>query len=313
MEDYIFHEGQLPDGYEPNFDPALFNQPQHLYLQSSSGWTAFYVLHKKYGHISAAIYIHREEGVARSPFKSPFGSFEISPSLPHKVLFAFLEYIESRLKAHGVKEIVIKTPPPIYQPDSSALIHTFLFNQGYQVIDAEVGAVISVTENTYECYPDAWERRKLRQAYEAGLRFKELSPDQLSEAYIFILACRKQRGHTLSMSLSDLKSAVDNFPNRYLIFGVLEGERLAGASIAIRVRDHILYNFYTAHPKDFDHVSPVVMLVEGLYGYCQRNNIGHLDLGTSAVDKKPNFGLLDFKLRLGAQATSKLTLGKKLN
>jgi hypothetical protein len=313
LEDYIFHEGKPPHGYELDFEPALFNQQGHLYLQSAENWQSFFVLYKKYQHVAASIYFHIEDGVARSPYRSPFGSIEISPSLPLTVLFQFLQFIENRLEAHGVSKIVIKNPPAIYSHEFDALIQTFLFNIGYRVADAEVGSVISVSENSYECFPDSWERRKLRQAYETGLKFKQMEPDQLSEVYLFILACRKQRGYSLSMTLGDIKNAVDRFPEHYLLFGVIHEEKLAAASIAIRVKENILYNFYTAHPKEFDHVSPVVMIVEGMYGFCQQNNISLLDLGTSAIDGKPNFSLLDFKLRLGAQPTTKLTFEKKLD
>ena len=312
MEDFIFHEGQPPKGYEPDFEYAIFNQQGHLYLQAGGGWQSFFILNKKYRYIQAAIHLHIENGIARSPLRSPFGSMEISPMLSHKVLFQFLEFMESRLKANGVTAIVIKNPPSIYQPEHAALLQTFLFNLGYQVTDAEIGAVIEVSEHSYESYPDAWERRKLRQAYEAGLDFKQLSFDRLSEVYLFILACRKQRGYSLSMTLSELKNAADLFTENYLLFGVLKNDSLAAASIAIRVKDSILYNFYAAHPKDFNHVSPVVMLIEGMYKFCQTQSIALLDLGTSAIEGKPNFGLLDFKLRLGAQPTTKFTFEKKI-
>jgi hypothetical protein len=54
------------------------------------------------------------------------------------------------------------------------------------------------------------------------------------------------------------------------------------------------------------------MLIEGMYGWCQQQGIKLLDLGTSALDSQPNFSLLDFKLRLGAHPTAKLTFVKDL-
>jgi hypothetical protein len=38
-----------------------------------------------------------------------------------------------------------------------------------------------------------------------------------------------------------------------------------------------------------------------------------LDLGTSATDQVPNFKLLDFKMRLGAQPTTKFIFEKMLS
>lgn len=310
MEDFVFHEGSPPFDYHPDFEYTLFNKHAHLFLQDPEGWHSYSILNKKYKIISAIFFVNIKEGVARSPLKSPFGSFEVSPHLSGNILFEFVDFVTARLKAKQVENIVIKDQPACYAPERAALLHTFLFNLGYHVCDAEVGAVITITENSFQCYPDSWERRKLRQAHDAGVKFKQLDLSELTEVYLFILASRKQRGYSLSMSLAEIKKVVDRFPEEYLLFGAYKDGKLAAASIAIRVRENILYNFYSAHSQEFDHLSPVVALIEGIYQFCQQEKIEMLDLGTSAVDGKPNFGLLDFKLRLGSAATPKLTFQK---
>jgi len=289
----------------------MFNQQTHLFLQHTENWHSFSVLNKKYKSVGAIIYIHIDDTIASSPLRSTFGSYEISRELPAIILFQFLEFVDSRLKAKGVTKFILKEPPSSYYPNRSALLHTFLFNLGYQVSDAEVSAVIHVSENSFQSYPDSSERRRLRQCHDAGLQVKQLSHDSLGDVYLFILACRKQRGYSLSMTLSELKTAVNRFKDNYLLFGVFKEEQLVAASIAVQVRKNILYNFYPAHAKEFDHLSPVVFLMEGMYKFCQLNKIDLLDLGTSAIEGKPNFGLIDFKLRLGARPSTKLTFVKK--
>ena len=79
------------------------------------------------------------------------------------------------------------------------------------------------------------------------------------------------------------------------------------------MNDRILYDFYHAHPKSFDQLSPVVALVDGMYAYCQQNKFQLLDLVTSAVDGKVNFSLLNFKTQLGGQPSMKLTFEKDLS
>ena len=56
----------------------------------------------------------------------------------------------------------------------------------------------------------------------------------------------------------------------------------------------------------------VVKLMEGVYNYSQTEGINLIDLGTSSLNGKPNFSLLDFKLHLGATPTQKLTFQKNL-
>jgi hypothetical protein len=312
LEDYLFHEGRMPSGYSQDFESSLFNQPTHLLLQAPDGWKAFYILNEKYRTASASVWFNINQGVAHSPVKSPYGSVEFNEDLPPIVLFRFLEFVESRLKARGIEKIIIKDCPSNYRADEAALLQTFLFNLGYQVINAEAGTLIPITTPGLGEALHAWEVRKLRQATDARLIFRELSLDQLGEVYLFILSCRKVKGYSLSMSLTELKQAVNAFERRFHFFGVYDDERLAAASIGIRVRENVLYNFYSAHASAFDAVSPVVFLISRMYGFCFEQKIKLLDLGTSALDGKPNFTLLDFKMRLGGKPTTKLTFQKNL-
>lgn len=312
MDDYLFHEGNIPDGFHQDFESAIFNHPAHLLLQSSKGWVSYAALNNKHQKVSAIIHFHIENNIARSPLKSPFGSVEFSEHLSPVVLFRFLEFIESRLKARGVQTIIIKDCPSLYRAAQSALLHTFLLNLKYVVSDAEVGAIIPVTELKFDTKLHEWERRKIRQASDAQLVVKELSLEQLGEIYLFILGCKKRKGYSLSMSLTELKQTVQAFGNHFHLFGAFRNDKLAAASIAVRVNEDVLYNFYSDHAEEFDSLSPVVFLLGHMYHYCQRNRIDKFDLGTSAIGNKPNFGLLDFKMRLGGVPATKFTFQKTL-
>jgi lipid II:glycine glycyltransferase (peptidoglycan interpeptide bridge formation enzyme) len=109
-----------------------------------------------------------------------------------------------------------------------------------------------------------------------------------------------------------LERVVKVFPDRFSLHLVKDNAKLAAAAICIKINNQILYNFYSAHPKEYDSLSPAVILMKSLNGYCYTNKIDLLDLGTSALEGKPNFGLLDFKMRLGALPTAKYTFQKKL-
>jgi hypothetical protein len=313
LEDYIFHEGNIPEGFHQDFESSVFNHPAHLLLQSVEGWHSFAALNSKRQKVSAIIHFHVSDNIARSPLKSPFGSVEFNENISPMVLFRFLEFVESRLKARDVQKIIVKDCPSLYRPAQSAMLHTFLLNLKYQVSDAELGAIIPVTELKFDTKLHEWERRKIRQASDAQLVVKELSLNQLGEIYLFILGCKKLKGYTLSMSLAELKQTAHVFEENFQLFGVFSEEKLAAASIAIRVNDDVLYNFYSDHAEEFDPLSPVVFLLGHMYHYCQRNKIDKFDLGTSAIDNKPNFGLLDFKIRLGGVPATKFTFQKDLS
>jgi hypothetical protein len=93
---------------------------------------------------------------------------------------------------------------------------------------------------------------------------------------------------------------------------VKDGERLVAASICIRVSNEVLYDFYHDHDALYDNFSPIVFLVKGIHDYCCSNNIRLIDLGTAMIGNKVNTGLMEFKLKLGADHAVKYSFEKSL-
>ncbi len=291
------------------FDLWLFHETMHVHLQSPTGWRTFAV--KKKEEIVAQVRFHIDEGVARASVKSPFGTIQFDKGFPSEILFSFIQFFEEELKKSGVKTIVLKNPPVLYALHQLEVLSVLLLNSGYQITNAEIGAVMKV-ENSFEEKIDSWEARKVRQAEESGLTAEQLEIGRLESVYNFIHDCRIERGQSLSLSYRELKEVVDIFSDRFLLSVVRDKEKIAAASIGIKINKHILYNFYSGHPKEYDQVSPAVLLMKSLYQFCETAKFDLLDLGTSALDGKPNFGLLDFKLRLGATPSPKYTFQKDL-
>ena len=135
---------------------------------------------------------------------------------------------------------------------------------------------------------------------------------QLQKIYIFLDACRKEKGYSLSMSYAEIEKLAKVFPERIILTAVIDKNQIVAANISIRVYDHVLYNFYHDHASEYDSVSPVVLLNEGLYQLCQKEKVQFLDLGTSNIEGELNESLLNFKINLGAEPSRKLTFTKKL-
>jgi hypothetical protein len=313
LEPYIFLEGQPDKSYQINFEEALFNRAEHRMLQSTEGWISFYILHSKNKTTEGAIHFNLNNNEAASPLRGSFGSVEFSDTLPQKELFDFFAFVEKRLRKKGAQRITIKNPPQLYNADQLSLVHVFLLNHAYVIATAEIGAVIRIDHRGYKDQFGSWEKkRRLRKSHESGLEFREIAIDSFKRVYDFILRNHQAKEYELSMTAEQLDRAVAVFKSDYKLFGVFNGSDLAAACISIRVNSQTLLNFYVEHDERYNHLSPVIMLIEGLFIYCVEHNISLLDLGTSAVDGKPNFGLLDFKLSLGAEATPKLTFQKDL-
>jgi len=306
-----FIEGALPEGYRCEFDSYLFNEPKNLLIQSSEGWRSFYALRSEKKVAKARVHFHIDNGVAVSPLKNPFGSFEFSDSFAPRELYEFIKWTEDQLKSKGVKRIEIKTAPDLYNRNSP-LIGTFLTNQGYQIIKSELSACIEVTPSSLYQMMTSWEKRKAGQLRKSNLRFNTVPVTRLKEVFEFISSCREERRQTLSMTYGQIKTICDHFPERFALFGMFDNNALAAASISILINKSVLYNFYSAHSKQYDTLSPVVRLMEGIYEYCQVEKYRLIDLGTSALKGRPNFTLLDFKLNLGATPTQKVVYEKLL-
>ncbi|MGE0590078.1 MAG: hypothetical protein AB7O48_15980 [Cyclobacteriaceae bacterium] len=307
-----FVEGHLSSTYVTDYHPSLFNTQAHRSLQAKGIWIEFHLIRTDKKKVLASIFFCLEGNIASSPSSAPFGSFELSESISTEHLFGFIEFVEMGLKKRGTKQIRLKNYLEAYHSKLHNLVTVLLFNHGYQIDNAELGACIEVEDSSLEPKMDQWERRKLKQAKKAGLSFKALPVSQFDDVYDFILGCREERGQSLSMTKIQLKKVVKKLPKEFSLFGVYEINALVAASICIRVSRDVVYNFYSAHSKSSDHLSPVVFLISNLYGWSYDHKFKLIDLGTSALGGVPNFPLIDFKLRLGASPSMKLTFEKNL-
>ncbi len=312
MEGYSFFEGSIPSGFTLEFEPFLFSEPAHRYLQSDLGWHSYYIIHQEQKAVYGAIHFHIEGGNANSPLKSPFGSVQLAESVPADTVFEFLKFLEVRLKSKGASAIVIKNYPQGYDQRNAVLLAAFLFNLNYQAGRAEISTIISVSDNPVEDLFHHSEVKRLTKATQASLSFRQLHHSDFDKVYAFIDQCRQEKKYSLSMTQKELLKVVQKFPDRILFFGVFKDEELISASISMLVNKNILYDFYHDHTSRFDNLSPVVFLVAGIYGYCQVHGVRQLDLGTSSLGNVPNFPLLRFKNNLGGQPSLKMTFEKRL-
>lgn len=290
---------------------SLFHLPEHRGLQNQMGWRSFFVLHEKTRKLYSEVHFHCEGRLAASPLRAPFGSYLFSEKLPPEVLFDFILFTEEELKKKQIGHILLKEAPAGYFPGQHQVLMPLLLNLNYTVQQAEISSLIPVTEKPFAEIVDSWESRKLRQAREAELTTRLIHAENLEMVYSFIWQCRQQKHYSLSMTLEEVNNVVQKFHDRFILFGVFDQDNLAAASIAIRVTDNVLYNFYSDHHANYDSLSPAVMLIESEYQYCRDHRLALLDLGTSSIHGKLNFPLLDFKMRLGARPSPKYTFTKQ--
>jgi hypothetical protein len=308
---YSFLEG-IPEGIKFDFDSGIFHSPKHLELQSITGWHTYVILNEENKSVGALLHVHIDKENARSPLRSPYGSILFSKATSPELLTEFVAFIEAKLKEKSIKKLILKSAPEIYSPIESERLQKVLTECGYQS-NAETSAVIPVSELVFESMIHHSERKKIRKCEEEGFSFNQLLLQDLPIVYQFLQTCREKKDYALSMTLDEMIKVTSMFPDAFFLTSVTDNDQLVAANISIQVNSRVLYNFYHDHLALYDALSPVVFLNRGLYQICQQRKLELLDLGTSQIDGRLNESLLNFKLKLAALPSNKLTFVKELS
>ena len=281
----------------------LFHRPEFIFRYPKNQIITFEENESK-------IHFSRIGNLLISLDKSPFGSFVITSRITKNKLSSLVEKIEDWSRQEGIANLLIRSFPEIYEPEQNALIKETLIGSGYIIKYEDITQVIEVTEGPMNLNTD--KRRRLRQAESLDFSFREIALNHLEEAYSLIVESRESKGYPVTMMFKDLEAMFKLFPGDYLLFGVFEKNKLIATSVCIKVNDRILYCFYIGDALAFRPHSPITLLINGIYEYCQTNDFNMLDLGISTDKGVLNKGLYAFKKTFGSFDSHKLTFLKQL-
>lgn len=300
----------LPTGYQEGYLPLVYNSKSFLASNNELPQFHFYWVEKNekvaYAHVAFSL----EESEASSPLKAPFGGVEHADELKSADLCAFLIFVERELKTKGVKYINISQPPGNHG-NQKALNEVFN-DLKYKIMSERIFHAVPISEKDFTSKMSVMEQRRLNKCVKAGFEFKSIASTKLSEVYNAIATWRGLTQKPLSMEWKVLSHTRKSNPDMYVPFGVYDDKKLIAATIAIQVNSKVLYHFYPAHCPEYNNYSPMVMLVDGLYKWCQTHQIELLDLGTSYVNNKMNQSLVRFKKHLGGEESKALLFRKVL-
>jgi hypothetical protein len=299
------------------FEPFLFLEPAHQGLQAHGHATlGFFLEDEAANQTVAQLYVVPDfagPGRASSPGQASFGGVQLAAGLPAAALHPLLVAAEEALRQHGQTQLEIRSYPACYDPAGAAALAEALAQCGYQVAQQETSYYLD-TRRDYATHLAPSERRHLRQCQRAGFVVEQEPPILLPLAYEFIAACRRERGHALSLPLERVQALFWAFPQRHLLLSVRQpSSEWAAVLIAIQVSKAAFYDFYLASPLSLNKLSPSVLLLGGLHDYAQVNGATVVDLGTSTLPTgQPNQPLLHFKRALGGLESYRLTWQKDL-
>lgn len=252
----------------------------------------------------ARIYFKLEKNTATSMGQSPFGGVDAIRGISAESLSILLQSAVRHLSSSGIGNIAIRLFPKAYQPALFDKLEKVLQENGFSLAFNDINQHLTIGNAAFreKIKPD--QRRYLNRAAERGV-FRIVESTLLHQVYSLLQQNRAVKGYPMTMSFGELRSAFKCFPENYLLFGLFMEGKLAAASVCIKVNKKIIYDFYHGHDANFNSISPVVPLIEGIYGYCKKNNYNVLDLGASSENGNLNNGLYSFKQGLGSEASYK--------
>lgn len=314
MEDYTILRQQsplpaaIPRFSQPGF---FFNDADHVCQQSTRPFYVITALNQTTGQADARCTFFVEPDRAISPAAAPFGSVEFVQTLPDSVLSSFIDALTSEARSTGVPALRLVNYPHCYAPEQAHRLTEQLDQRNFRVAAAEPTFYLPVTHEAFEDTIDASERRRLQKCRRAGFTVSQWHRPDVDTVTAFLVETRQQQGYKLLLPPDRLRNLLHTFPTKFAVFVVNDGPVTAALTVTVRVRDDILYNFLPASDPAYHAYSPMVLLTDGLFGYCQQQQIRLLDLGTSLNgNRQPKHSLMRFKRNLGALESPKLIFEK---
>lgn len=298
----------FPSGYQQSHPVTIYQEARHRELAATT-WKSFYLVRTDVKKVLADVHfrISRDQAVSRPA--APFGGISFDPRLPLEEIQKFIKEMHESLRALRCSAVTLVQPPAAYQPSADLLL-ALLHDEGYARIATEICSFLEITSSRLRDRFHEWEFRKLIQAERAGVTCVKLPGDRLSDVYRFLSACREERGYQLSMTEAQVLQLADAFPEAIQLYAAIKDGQWCAAVLGLQDNPSVLYTFYYGHTAATDSLSPMVLLLEFVYGDCQSRDLYAINLGTSTLNSATNVPLLQFKLQLGATPVQKVTLTK---
>jgi hypothetical protein len=291
----------------------LFNRAEQLRTQSSDFILFFYWKNLQQNTIDASFHVFIKNQQGFSPIQSSFGGLEFYEEIPQNELENFLKKCIELLENQGIQSLRIIQFPDSFSTKTQ-MLNDVLVAVGFQEIVQELNQQIFVSDSLLDTKLHVSARRRLTKCLQEGYVFGESSLENLPEFYELLVASRQRKNTPISLSFEQVKFYLEAYPEYFKFFTVKDKTTIIAACIGVIVSAEILYYFLPTDHPEYLQKSPAIMLVDGLYQYCQKQNFTILDLGISTSQGIRNEGLIRFKKNLGAEDCLKriyLWTGKK--
>ena len=271
-----------------------------FFKHNMAGGDVFLEAVKKNGTHGVSCYFNKVgEHIWVSPSRGSFGGPNIHGKVSDDEYDAALKLFEGELRSKGAKAIRYVLPPAFIDQKVFSLTNYILWSHDFEIERLDLNYHLNVENSSFLSGLSSSKRRALTNTTNGVVTPQRLGAHMLPEVYRVLESNRRSLGVELSMSEEQLLRLSNTFEDKVLLFGLKHNSQFVSAAVGIRINLDTLYVFYWGHHPETTLKDPITPLAQYIYGFCQKENIQRLDLGTSTIGKEPNWGLMFFKKSIG--------------
>ncbi|QDQ26268.1 GNAT family N-acetyltransferase [Chitinimonas arctica] len=290
---------------------SLFHTPAFFNLHATAE-SAYFEWAPDRAVVANIHFTSHGEGLWRSPARGTYAGYAVEPGLRLRQFAEFHTAVQARLAERGARRLEVLPAPMAHDPVAFSNQFQILRSSGFEISTSDLNYTLAVDATPLGERMSYGNLKRLRKCTREGLLAEPLPISELPAVYETIAANRASKGHTVSMTLSQLETMAAQLPDAIQLFGCRDGEQLAAAGLCLRLNPQVLYVFYWGDRPGYEQFSPVVAVADAIYRFAQEQGIALLDAGTSTVDRDINHGLIEFKRALGFTESLKLRMTKVL-
>ena len=290
----------------------LFNDPRYFAIHAGSHNDLYMQLVRKSDSrvfLTVAIY-ETDPGFFKSPKLGTFGGISQNGYVNFARLERFLCLVVDHLKSLGARALSIAIAPASHDLAFFSSMFNLMRRQGFVEVAHEINFDLLIDERPFLDRIDYGNVKRIRKCIRSDFACSKVEHERLGEVYDVIAESRSRLGLKVSMTVRQLQEMLNLFPEKFHLFAVYrDASRLemVAAAVCISLTDKNMYVFYWGDLPEVATHSPIAMLAEKIYEFCQQEKFLLLDAGISTVDGQPNYGLIRFKQNLGFSESLKVS------
>ena len=327
MIEILKYENNLLNDWDCFVDQAnngtIFHKQKFLSYHVDRKFQDFSLLFKKRGKIIAVFPAAiQKEGSKKILFSHPGASFGglVYQNLSFEDCWSIIDLIEKTASENQLDDIFIIQPPNIFNKyQNNEIVDYCLRRKKYNTSENYLSSVLLLENNINEQLKKIARNKNRSEAYydnlitKNKLRFEWV--ECFDDFYPILTKNKEKHDSKPTHSLEELKKLKSLFPNEILQLMLYNNQKPIGGMTIFKANQNSAIIFYSMFDYAYNAMQPIILLMQYLIKWAQKNHIGAIDYGISHQpnDNDPlalNKSLIKFKEEFGCFASIRNTYRK---